>query len=96
MDIKKYHVLKQHECLKAVNIKITDSWDVTPCSLLDITNLREEPGAPIFRVQLINSYMKMEAGRSYESLVSIRLYGIISQKTVSQYGTSRFVKLGLR
>jgi hypothetical protein len=29
-------------------------WDVTPCSLVELTEVSEEPGACIFRVEEIN------------------------------------------
>lgn len=64
------------------------------CSLLDITYFQEEHGASIFRVQVINSALEDGATEFLRTLVSTRLHGIISEKTVSQYVTSRFVTLG--
>jgi hypothetical protein len=56
------------EVLTTANIKIPICLDVPPCSLVEGTNVLEEPAASIFKVQ--ESY-KMEAECCAEMLVTV-------------------------
>jgi hypothetical protein len=58
----------RHEVLTAVNINIPIYLNVPPCSLVEGTNVLEEPTASIFKVQ--ETY-KMEAEGSTEMFVTV-------------------------